>query len=79
MKENYEDYCDGCANAGEENIATHTVETWDEGDGFVTYHYCDDCFNGLDDECDRCGEQITDGNYGICNQCINDYNNGERY
>ena len=72
-------FCDGCAGAGDKTIATSSTETWDEGDGWVAEWYCDECAEALRDECDRCGADDLPKGYGVCRQCIEDFNAGLNY
>jgi len=69
-----------CYGCGEETVATHSIETWDEGDGMITIDYCGDCFAALDNRCDRCEVEGCNVNgFGLCQDCLDDYNRGDNY
>ncbi len=72
-------FCDGHAAVSVEAIATHPVDTWDEGDGWITRYYCDECFDGLEEACDRCGARCATPNIALCQECIDDYNAGHQW
>jgi len=67
--------CNGCGSE-----TGSTIETWDEGDGWVSVTLCPDCVEALDNICDRCGVQNKNiSGTALCQKCIDDYNRGEHF
>lgn len=41
--------CDTCLAAGEHTPANLCRQVWDEGNGYQSWHYCQECFDNLEE------------------------------